>query len=171
MRSRHLLSAAIVLGGAAFVWAQVQTTTSQTGTGTATASARASGQQGASSSNSGGAAVFSTAKPTHAIIYSAGEKWIEGKPAHEQNLKPHADYMAGMVKKGILIFGGPWRDEPGGLAILKCRSDEEARAVLENDPAVKMGVMNGDLKAWTVFFQGPGIPMGSGPGAAVRPPQ
>jgi len=174
-RAASLSAAAIVLvAGIAIAQNQTSTSTSinKQGGASASASSRASssGSQGASSS--GGGLMMSTAKPTHVIIYTAGPNWIEGKPAVEQNLRPHADYMMGMTKRGNLIFGGPWRDEPGGLAVLRCRDDREAEEIFANDPAIKMGVMKGQLKAWTVYFQGTGHPqVPSVPGVAVRPPK
>jgi uncharacterized protein len=166
------LACAVLAGAGGIVWAQTQTSTSTSkqGNSSASATASSSSRQGASSSSSGGTLAQSMAKPTHVIVYAAGDKWIEGKPAFEQNLRPHAEYMGVLIKKGILLLGGPWRDEPGGLSVLRCRSDEEAKAVLENDPAVKDGVMTGELKAWSVYFQGTGTPTGTGPGVTNRPP-
>jgi len=167
------LAAIVAVAGVAIAQNQTSTSTStnKQGCATATASSRArsSGFQGAHSSGSG--SMLSMVKPTHVVVYTGGPNWIEGKPAVEQNLRPHADYMAGMLKKGILLLGGPWRDEPGGLAVLNCRSDAEAEEVLRNDPSVKMGVMVGSLKAWSVYFQGTGHPqLPSLPGSSVRPP-
>lgn len=167
--------AAVLVAGYAIAQNQSSSSTSTSKQGGATATASSSSRSSSSGSqnagSSGGGLMMSTAKPTHVILYSAGPNWIEGKPAVEQNLRPHADYMAGMTKKGILIFGGPWRDEPGGLAVLRCRDDAEAEEVFRNDPAVKMGVMAGQLKAWTVYFQGTGMPaMPNLPGLGGRPP-
>lgn len=160
----------VALAGATLgclAWAQnsstSQTTTQQgTGRATASASASSSGSQGAkaSGSQSGGGSLLarSTLAPTHAIFYAPGPNWIEGKGSKEQPLQDHGQYMARLVQDGILIFAGPWRDEHGIMVLIRAKSDEQARSVMENDPGVRNGVLAGDIKAWEVVFQGIGYP-------------
>lgn len=72
------------------------------------------------------------------IHYSPGQAWLEGKPLFEQELMEHGDYMSQLVKENILLVGGPFSNEDGGLAIIKVRDEIQAKVVLENDPAIKI---------------------------------
>lgn len=146
-----------VLGLAAIAVALAQSTSNSGSTSKqGGASASASSSARSSGGQSGNVSAFGSTlpKPTHAILYSAGPNWIEGRPANQQNLGEHAQYMSDLIKRGYLIFGGPWRDLPGGMTLIRARNDEEARAILDRDPAVRGGIMVGELRAWNVVFQG-----------------
>ncbi|MBI5706960.1 MAG: hypothetical protein HZC36_08215 [Armatimonadetes bacterium] len=77
-------------------------------------------------------------------------------------MSDHERYMSALAKQRIVVFDGPWRDEPGMLAVIRARSDEEAQAVLDNDPGIQSGVLAGELKAWQVIHI-------AAAGVAVRP--
>ena len=55
-----------------------------------------------------------------------------------------------MYKKGILLIAGPMGDngELRGIVVLKVNSMEEAKALVEADPAVKAGRLRVELHPW-----------------------
>jgi len=148
---------------AVVAFAQTSTTqtqqSSQSGTGQASSSssatASAGGGQGGRGigTGSGGGSARSTPKPTHAIIYSPGEEPVENP---ERILQAQSVYLNRLAAAGKLIFAGPWRDERGGLTLLHVRTDEEARKLMDGDPAVQNGLFKAELKAWNVTIQGAG---------------
>jgi uncharacterized protein YciI len=127
----------------------------------ASASARAGGSQRGSAS--GGGMSMGMPTPTHAIIYETGPNWVEGKSLKEQDLRDHGKYLADLTAKGVVILGGPWRYENGGLVVIRVKTDQEAQRMLDEDPGVKNGVLSGSVHAWEVLFKGSGVPM-------VKPP-
>lgn len=149
---------------------QSSTQSSQSGSGRATAtasssgSARSSGSQSGfltgrqGASGSGGGFAVSAPPPTHAVIFTEGSSWVEGKSWRAQpGFAEHSAYMQRLLMAGKVVYGGPWRDEPGALTILRAASDEEARQIVDADPFVQNGVLVPDLKAWTVVFDGVSI--------------
>jgi uncharacterized protein YciI len=64
----------------------------------------------------------------------------------------HLDYMSSLEAKGLLFASGPFI-QPGllvgdGLTILQTNTVEEARAFMENEPLIKLGLRTFDLRPW-----------------------
>src|SRR5438034_4507132 len=69
-------------------------------------------------------------------------------------LKEHAAHLEQLVRDGVLIIGGPTQErDPIGIAIFRASSDEEAKAIMNSDPAVAKGVMSGTLHPYKVAFK------------------
>jgi len=82
-----------------------------------------------------------------------GPNWIPGKPIYEQNLMEHAKYQERLLEQGKLVLAGPFSDSSGGLTVLKVETENEARAIMEKDPAVIDGVFKAHVRPWHVVFQ------------------
>jgi hypothetical protein len=65
----------------------------------------------------------------------------------------HLAYLASLHGDGRLLAAGPVRGGPGnpiaGICILRCEV-EEARSLLEADPAVRAGLYRVDVVSWFV---------------------
>ena len=64
----------------------------------------------------------------------------------------HLEYMNGLEAKGLLFGSGPFI-QPGflvgdGLTILQTKTIEEARTLMENEPLIKLGLREFDLRPW-----------------------
>jgi uncharacterized protein len=64
----------------------------------------------------------------------------------------HLEYMNNLEEKGVLFASGPFI-QPGvlvgdGLTILQADTFEEAQALMENEPLVKLGFRTFDLRLW-----------------------
>lgn len=62
----------------------------------------------------------------------------------------HFNYLKDLLAKKILFLAGrtvnePMTDKDFGIAILEVESEEEARYIMENDPAITGGIMTGEL--------------------------
>ena len=77
------------------------------------------------------------------------EMLIEGPTIEEDRaITHHFEYLKELEEKGVLILAGRTMniDESCfGIVILRADSEEEAKAVMEADPAVKAGVMEAGL--------------------------
>ncbi|HMQ67632.1 MAG TPA: YciI family protein [Ignavibacteria bacterium] len=62
----------------------------------------------------------------------------------------HFSYLKDLLARKILFLAGrtvhePMTDRDFGIAILEVDTMEEAREIMENDPAIKCGIMTGEL--------------------------
>ncbi|MEW6213387.1 MAG: YciI family protein [Acidobacteriota bacterium] len=85
---------------------------------------------------------------TFIIIYRRGQAWIEGKSISEQPLEEHGKYILGLYGAGKLRFAGPFEDDSGGAAVIEAASEQEARSIARDDPAVTSGVFVYEIHPW-----------------------
>ena len=78
----------------------------------------------------------------------------QGSTAEEETiLAQHFAYLKDLTEKGVLILAGRTlnTDESSfGIVIFTAASEEAARQIMENDPAVKKGVMRARLFPYRV---------------------
>ena len=84
----------------------------------------------------------------YAIIYTPGRSWIAEASVFDQPLREHGAYMARLHDEGVVVHGGPFTDNAGGLVIVAAESDAAAQSVVENDPAVQSGVFDASFHPW-----------------------
>jgi uncharacterized protein YciI len=65
-------------------------------------------------------------------------------------MKEHFYYLQDLLGRDILILAGPVTTGEFGLAVLETDSEENARNIMENDPAVKKNVMSVKLYPYRV---------------------
>lgn len=72
----------------------------------------------------------------------------------------HFKYLQDLLAKKILFMAGrtvhePMTDKDFGIAILEVDTEVKARSIMENDPAIKGGIMTGELFDFSVaLFRG-----------------
>ncbi len=64
----------------------------------------------------------------------------------------HRKYMSSLLGN-VMVQGGPFEDDLGGLAILRVHSLAEARSVAERDPGVQRGLMKVEVHKWRAQSQ------------------
>jgi uncharacterized protein YciI len=78
----------------------------------------------------------------------------EGPTAHEAELIGlHFAYLEGLLEAGTLLTAGRTTNDDErafGIAVFLAESDAAARQIMENDPAVKHGVMRAELFPYRV---------------------
>ena len=62
----------------------------------------------------------------------------------------HFQYLESLLEKGILIMAGPETTGKFGLCVLETGTEEEARDIMNNDPAVLNGVVSAELFPYRV---------------------
>ena len=82
----------------------------------------------------------------------------EGPTAEEEKIVgEHFAYLQGLTERGVVILAGRTlnTDESSfGIVIFRAASERAAREVMENDPAVRQGVMEGELFPYRIALVG-----------------
>ena len=68
-------------------------------------------------------------------------------------LSEHFSYLKSLTDEGVvLVFGRTQNNDPStfGITIFRAESEEAARSIMDNDPAVKRGVMRAELFPYKV---------------------
>ena len=74
-------------------------------------------------------------------------------PEEAAIVSQHFDYLSRLVDQAVVVLAGRTltTDERSfGIIIFRAESDVEARSVVENDPAVKAGVMRAELYPYRI---------------------
>lgn len=85
------------------------------------------------------------------VLLTRGPKWTpEVTPEIEQLQKDHLANIQRLAESGKLLLAGPFTDGGTlrGVFLFKVGSLDEARALAENDPAVKAGRLAVELHPW-----------------------
>lgn len=93
------------------------------------------------------------ASPTPAnycvLLHSPGPAWKEGIPFREQpGVADHVRYMRRQLENGLIVMGGPFLDDSGGMMICREPDLERARSLAEADPAVRSGLLTVIVRPW-----------------------
>jgi uncharacterized protein len=90
----------------------------------------------------------SARKVSYLVVYRPGPAWPPGKPVSELPLREHWQYMVSLFGKGTMKMAGPLTDNSGGAVVLEVADEAEAKAIVDNDPAVKAGFFVHQLHPW-----------------------
>ncbi|MGB3906439.1 MAG: YciI family protein [Anaerolineae bacterium] len=63
----------------------------------------------------------------------------------EATLGEHFEYLQTALSEGRLILAGPCEDREFGIVIFRAGTEEEALEFVEDDPAVRGGLMTAEL--------------------------
>lgn len=69
-------------------------------------------------------------------------------------LSEHVNYLEALTNEGVvLVFGRTQNNDSStfGIAIFRAESDDAARSIMNNDPAVKKGIMRAEIFAYKVY--------------------
>jgi uncharacterized protein YciI len=87
-------------------------------------------------------------QPTRAGMLSEG-----ATPDETAIVSRHYDYLSALADRAVVVLAGRTltTDERSfGIVIFRAESDDEARSIVENDPAVKAGVMRAELYPYRI---------------------
>jgi uncharacterized protein YciI len=86
-----------------------------------------------------------------ALKHSPGVNWKEGVPFQEQpGVEEHIKYMSEHLANGILLMGGPFLDNSGGMMVCRTSDIAKAKEIAEADPEIKSGLLKVEVKRWMV---------------------
>ena len=69
-------------------------------------------------------------------------------PREAEIVSAHFEYLKGLTAAGVMILVGRTQntdESTFGIAIFKAETEDEARAIMQGDPAVANGVMRAEL--------------------------
>ena len=80
---------------------------------------------------------------------------VTNGPTDEESsiMSEHFDYLKSLTKQGVvLVFGRTQNNDTStfGITIFRAESDDAARSIISNDPAVKKGIMRAELFPYRV---------------------
>jgi uncharacterized protein YciI len=85
------------------------------------------------------------------VILKIGPNVSEDKEARQQAFQGHMSNMKTMVKNNQSVVAGPFEqndEEYRGLFILNAKTKEEAKEILDTDPAIKAKYLEPELYMW-----------------------
>lgn len=71
-------------------------------------------------------------------------------PEEDRIMSEHFAYLQSLLGQGKLLLAGPCLDATFGVVIFSADSEEEAEQIMSNDPAVRGGVMIGEVHPFKV---------------------
>lgn len=91
---------------------------------------------------------------SHHFIYQlkpVRQDLMENQSEHEQEvLESHFFYLQSLKNEQRLLLAGPCLDAAFGIVVLMSVNEQEAQSIMNNDPAVKNGVMTAELHPFRV---------------------
>jgi len=79
------------------------------------------------------------------------ENFAETMSEEEGNIMGvHFEYLKDLLDKGKLILAGPETTGKFGIAVIETESEDEARNIMMNDPAVSSGIVSPELYPFRV---------------------
>lgn len=87
----------------------------------------------------------------YVLRHLPGSKWEAGTPFQRQpGVERHVEYMRKLDAQGILLAGGPFMDDSGGMAVVLVADSDEAERVAQSDPGVEGGLLKVEVRPWLV---------------------
>lgn len=89
------------------------------------------------------------------VFHKQGESWPkEGLSFDHPIAQEHAKYFGKLHAEGVVIEGGPFPGNSGGMMVFKeSVLADDAKKYASSDPAVKSGVMDFEIKPWVRVFK------------------
>src|SRR5207253_1238764 len=87
----------------------------------------------------------------HMALIKKGPKWDgTDEPQRTQILQQHFANVISMLDSGKAVVAGPMGDDTdvAGIFILRSKTAEEAKAWVDADPAVKVGLFTAEMHPW-----------------------
>lgn len=85
---------------------------------------------------------------------------IESTPDEDRIVTEHFRYLKRLAEEGVVLLAGrTLNTDPSGfgIVIFEAESEEAARELVQNDPAVQASVFRAELFPYRVAIAGPGI--------------
>lgn len=81
------------------------------------------------------------------------ESFDNMSPEEEKIINEHFERLKKGLDEGTLILAGPCLDGAFGIVIFRAKSLKEAETFMNNDPAVKTGIMTAELHPFRVSLR------------------
>ena len=89
----------------------------------------------------------------YVVEIKTGPQWDANKPAHEQSkFREHSANLKAIRDQGRLVLGARYADK--GLIVVESATEQEARALFEQDPSIAEGIFAYTIFEFNVFYSG-----------------
>src|ERR1043165_4350890 len=86
-------------------------------------------------------------------FYTPGSAWSKSKPANEQKyFTEHSTHLSDLRKSKKIDIGGRYSNSM--ILLLRAKSEEEAKSMVEDDVAVKNKLFKVEIYPFSPFFNG-----------------
>ncbi len=86
-------------------------------------------------------------------IYTPGSGWNKSKPANEQKyFTEHSTHLSELRQKNKIDIGGRYSNNM--MLLVRAKSEDEAKSLLEDDPAIKNKLFKVEIHPFTPFYNG-----------------
>jgi uncharacterized protein YciI len=75
-------------------------------------------------------------------------------PEEERSIDEHFEHLQRANRAGSLVLAGPCLDGAFGVVVFKAKDEEDARAFVAADPAVRDGIMRAELHPFRLSLVG-----------------
>jgi uncharacterized protein YciI len=73
-------------------------------------------------------------------------------PEEEAAMQAHAEYLDRLEREMTFYLVGPCLDRAFGVSVFEAESQNEARLMVESDPAVERGVMTAEVHPFRISY-------------------
>lgn len=78
-------------------------------------------------------------------------------PQEQAIVREHFDHLEALTEQGVMLLVGRTQDNSPrtfGIAIFQAESEEQAHAIMNDDPAVRKGIMRAELFPFRIALAG-----------------
>jgi uncharacterized protein YciI len=88
------------------------------------------------------------------VIRPKRANFIETITAEEQAIiDQHFQYLQDLTEQKVMVLVGRCEDASFGIAVFRAESLEQAKRITEEDPAIKYGIMDVELKPFRIALR------------------
>ncbi len=85
------------------------------------------------------------------VIRPKRSNFLETITAEEQEvIAQHFHYLQDLTEQGVMVLVGRCEDASFGIAVFRAESIEHAKKITAEDPAIKKGIMDVELKPFRI---------------------
>jgi uncharacterized protein YciI len=90
------------------------------------------------------------------IVRPPRDSFPKDATEHERRIiADHFAYLQDLHAKDVLVVAGPCEDASFGIVVFRADSEEAARTLMENDPAVRSRLFTAELKPFRLALGPP----------------
>ena len=82
------------------------------------------------------------------IYYAVILQPVESRALTTDVIAKHAQHLRELDVDGKLVLAGPFTDHPSGLLVLRGKSKDEIKSIMEQDPLVQGGFRTIEVRTW-----------------------
>jgi uncharacterized protein len=82
------------------------------------------------------------------IYYAVILQPVESRELTIDVITKHAQHLRELDVDGKLVLAGPFTDHPSGLLVLRGKSKDEIKSIMEQDPLIQGGFRTIEVRTW-----------------------